>query len=239
MTPAGPGPSPWLRGRVAVLDRVVAAVAAVALSPVVAVVAAVVRARDGSPVLVRLTRVGRHRRPFPMLKVRTMTTGTAGAQAAGAPLTAGGDLRITSVGRWLRRHRLDELPQLANVVRGDMALVGARPEDPGLVDDDPLWDEVLAVPPAITGPTQLVVHAWEEEVMSGPGDHVARYRATVLPVKLAIDRWYVTQASPRIDVVVAWSMVERFVLHRPRTRIDALVRGAVPIVGPAIDGVAP
>lgn len=164
-----------------------------------------------------------------MWKLRTMTVGDPSGRSGGSELTTDADARITPTGRHLRRHRLDELPQILNVVRGDMALIGSRPETRELVDPaDERWAEVLSVAPGITGATQLVVCRWEEQVMAGGGDHVARYRSTVLPVKLAIDGWYVRHASPLLDATIAWSMLERFVLRRPVTAIERQVRRHVP-----------
>ena len=238
--PAPPRPTVWLSLRVGLLDRAIAALLGVVLGPLVGVLAVWVRLREGPPSLLRLTRAGRHGRPFGMWKVRTMSATDDGGRAGGPVITAGGDIRITASGRWMRRHRLDELPQLANVLTGDMALIGARPEEPTLVDaDSPAWADVLCVPPAITGATQLVVHEWEEAVMHGACDHVGRYRTDVLPVKLAIDRWYVHRSSPALDVVIAWSMVERFVLGRRTTVIDRRVRSELPELVAALDGVTP
>jgi lipopolysaccharide/colanic/teichoic acid biosynthesis glycosyltransferase len=211
-----------------VLDRIAAVVLGVVLAPGVAALAGWVRWTDGPPGLLGLTRVGRHGRRFRMWKIRTMSAEHPSGRAGGAALTAGGDLRVTAFGARLRRLRLDEVPQLVNVVRGEMALIGSRPEAVELMDpEDPIWDEVLEVPPGITGATQLVVHEWEERVMAGGGDHVERYRTIVLPVKLAIDRWYVRRGSPVVDATIAWSMVERFALGRATTAIDRLVQREV------------
>ena len=107
-----------------------------------------------------------------------------------------------------------------------MSLIGPRPETPEYVDaDDPRWPAVLQAPPGIAGPTQLLVEEWEAEALTGPhaGDV---YRDQVLPVKLAVDAWYVANASPRVDAAVVWSLVERFVLHRRITAIHRLAASA-------------
>lgn len=206
--------SPWLARR-APLDRAAAAVLLAVFAPVIAVLAVMKRLEDRGPAFVRLARVGRHGQRFEMLKLRTMRVGT------GAPITAGGDDRITPLGRRLRRLRLDELPQLLHVVRGEMALIGPRPETPELVDAAaPAWAAVLQARPGIAGPTQLVVE--EEESRLPAEDTVAYYAEHVLPEKLRIDQWYVQNASPLVDLRVVAGLVQRFVLHRPPTALGRL-----------------
>ena len=135
--------SPWLPFRWRV-DRLAAMVLVVSSSPLLLAVWAAVRVRDGGPAIVRLPRVGRNGIPFPMSKFRSMAVAGADGLAGGAALTAGSDPRVTPLGQRLRHNRLDELPQLANVVRGEMALLGPRPGTPVYVDlDDPPWQGVL------------------------------------------------------------------------------------------------
>lgn len=218
-----------------IVDRVVAAVLLVIASPVLAGLGLLVR-RDGGPALIAVPRVGRDGVDLPMWKLRSMRAETADGRATGVALTRAGDDRITPTGRWLRRLHLDELPQLANVVSGHMALLGPRPEAPEFVDPtDPSWTAVLAAPPGIAGPTQLVVGDWESEVISAAPDGSA-YRDVVLPVKLAIDRWYVERATPTIDVLVAVGVLQRVAGREPATLLRR-VRAAVPeaSVVPAVD----
>jgi lipopolysaccharide/colanic/teichoic acid biosynthesis glycosyltransferase len=133
-------------------------------------------------------------------------------------LTTSGDHRITPLGHGLRRWRVDELPQLLDVVAGRMALLGPRPETPPFVDlDDPRWQAVLRARPGIAGPTQVIVHGWEANLPAASEDV---YREVLLPVKLAIDEWYVEHASPSLDLRVVAALVQsmlgwhRTVLHR-------------------------
>jgi len=163
------------------VDIVGASVVLVALSPLLAVVALVVRMRMGSPVLFRQERPGRDGRPFLMAKFRTMTDrrGPDGALLPDAE-------RLTGFGRFLRRTSIDELPELLNVVRGDMSLVGPRPL---LMEYLPLYSPEQArrheVRPGITGWAQVNGRnavTWEE--------------------KFALDVWYVDHRSTRLDVEI-------------------------------------
>ncbi len=147
-------------------------------SPILLVVAGLVAATSPGPVLFRQQRVGQGGRPFTLLKLRTMRVAPEGSQ-----LTASGDARITPVGRWLRRFKLDEIPQLWNVVRGDMSLVGPRPEVPRYVDESPLWRQVLSVRPGLTDPVTLRLRD-EEALLAGVEDAESFYRERLLPWKL-------------------------------------------------------
>ncbi len=221
-------PTAWLRFRVAVLDRVAAVVLLPVLGPAIGVLAAWVHRREGRPMFVGLDRVGAGGRIFRMWKIRSMSAARDDGSAGGSVITASTDRRVTATGELLRRWRLDELPQVLNVLRGDMGLLGPRPETPSLVaSGDPEWEAVLAVRPGVAGPTQLLVDRWEASVLA-EGDAEDRYREDVLPVKLAADRWYVEHASPAIDLRVLWSMVQRFGLGRDRTTVEAVLRAAVP-----------
>src|SRR4051794_4869213 len=112
------------------LDVIAAILGLIVLSPVLALIALAVKLGDGGPVFFRQERVGRRGANFAIIKFRTMRVA---AERAGLSVTAAGDPRVTRVGHWLRRTKLDELPQLWNVVRGDMSLVGPRPEVPRYV----------------------------------------------------------------------------------------------------------
>lgn len=219
--------SPWFRCR-CVLDRVVAAVLLAVLSPVIAVCSVLVRLHDGGPGLIRVRRVGRGGAPLDMWKLRSMRSETKGGLACGVGLTSDQDDRITPVGRVLRAYYLDELPQLVNVVKGEMTLLGPRPEAPEYVDlDDPVWQEVLAVPPGMAGPTQLVVNDWEREVITEYPDG-SGYELKVVPVKLALDRWYVRRSSPRLDALVAVTLLRRYLPGTESYTLRKLVRAEVP-----------
>ena len=153
-------------------------------------VALCVKLGSRGPVLFHATRAGRGGRPFRLHKFRTMTDA-----AAGPAITARGDARVTRLGRFLRRTRIDELPQLWNVAAGEMSLVGPRPEDPRFVDAaDPAWQRVLSVRPGLTGAAQIEF-AGREESLVGDADPERAYRERVLPSKLRADLAYVEGRS--------------------------------------------
>ncbi len=218
--------SRYLRVRM-VLDRLVAAVGLVALSPVIGVLGWLVHRHDGGPAFITVERVGRHGRPMRMWKLRSMRAESADGRATGVSLTSAGDDRITPIGAKLRAGHLDELPQLFNVVRGEMTLLGPRPEAPEYVDaTDDDWRAVLAAPPGIAGPTQLAVGDWERDIITAAPDGSA-YERDVVPVKVAIDRWYVEQASPGIDALVVVGLARRLA-GRPVGALLERIRAGVP-----------
>ena len=164
-------------------------------SPFLLLIALAVRGEDGGPVFFRQERVGRHGRPFRLWKFRSMSTGSPGAA-----ITAGGDRRVTPLGRFLRRYKLDELPQLWNVVRGDMSFVGPRPEVPCFVDSaDPVWQAVHRVRPGITDLATLLYRD-EERILAAFPDPVRAYRDAVLPAKLALNLQYLERRSAARDL---------------------------------------
>lgn len=232
--------SGWFRARL-VLDRAVAAVLLVALAPVMGVLSLLIRRHDGGPGLIQVARVGRGGEPFGMWKLRSMRVDQPGGMAAGVRLTGEHDDRITPIGIKLRAYYLDEMPQLLNVVRGEMTLLGPRPEAPEFVDDAPAWADVLSVPPGIAGPTQLIVNHWERAVITAEPTGRA-YRDDVLPVKLAIDRWFVRSSSPKLDALVAITLLRRFLPGTGSYTLKKVVRRAVPetaLVQESLEGTSP
>ena len=172
--------------------------ALIVLSPVLACIALLVFTVDGSPVLFRQKRVGRNGRLFEILKFRSMRSSEA------ALLTVAGDRRITYIGAILRKFKLDELPQLVNVLRGEMSFIGPRPEMPEYVQhQDALWRSVLEVRPGITDAATLVFRDEEQLLQSAP-DADAYYRAILLPAKLRIAVWYRESRSLPRDLTLLW-----------------------------------
>jgi len=162
-----------------------AVLALIAASPVLAASCAAIWLDDGAPLLFRQRRVGQHGKTFNVLKLRTMFTGNSGAL-----ITQAGDQRITRVGRFLRRYKLDELPQLWNVVRGEMCWIGPRPEVPAYVDASAAdWQGVLKLKPGITDLATLLFRD-EEKMVSQARDVEQEYRNKILPAKLALNLRY-------------------------------------------------
>jgi lipopolysaccharide/colanic/teichoic acid biosynthesis glycosyltransferase len=165
------------------------------LAPVLVVLALLILWDDGSPVLFSQKRVGRKGKLFRIWKFRTMRAG-----APGSAVTASGDSRVTRVGAWLRKFKLDELPQLYNVLKGDMSLIGPRPEVPEYVQlDSPLWQAVLQVRPGITDLATLL-HRDEEQILGASADPNTFYRESVLPAKLRLNLAYLRARSSRRDL---------------------------------------
>lgn len=188
--------SRYLRLRPHVIDRPAALLLFLLLLPSLAIVAVVVRIVDGGPVLVRLPRMGKNAVTFHQIKFRTMRT-----DLAGGSITSGSDARVTTLGRWLRAHRIDELPQLVNIIVGDMTLIGPRPEALDYVDiTDPRWRKVLSVAPGFAGPAQPFFADLEPTLLAG-ADPGRTYRNVILPAKLAVDTWYVDNASLAVDLL--------------------------------------
>ncbi len=224
--------STWLRIRL-VLDRVIAAVLLMASAPVIAICAVLVRRHDGGPPLIAVPRVGQRGEPMQMWKLRSMRAVSPTGMATGVPLTTADDPRVTPIGATLRAYHLDELPQLYNVVRGDMCLLGPRPEDPAFVDlDDPRWQEVLAAPPGMAGPTQLIVDDWERDTISEDPSGVD-YLRIVLPVKQAIDAWYLRTASPRLDALIVGTLIAHLATGHRGVALRRRVLSEVPQAAPA------
>jgi len=195
-----------------VIQRLIAALALVPLGPLVLALVAAVRLTSPGPAFHRAVRVGPGDSRFELLKLRTMRVG-----GDGPAITAAGDPRVTRLGHVLRRTKLDELPQLWNVVRGEMALVGPRPEDPRYVDQgDPLHREVFSARPGMTSPTAIAFRdeeallaaearaiAAEEGAATPTPEHLERaYRERILPRKLAMDAEYLRTRSWRGDLAI-------------------------------------
>src|SRR5581483_10148839 len=176
-------------------DLTIASLLLALAAPLLAILALAIRLHDRGPAFYRQVRVGRHGRPFTIWKLRSMRM-----QNAGAAITRSGDDRVTPLGRILRKYKLDELPQLWNVVRGEMSLIGPRPEVPRFVDPaDPVWRAVHRVRPGITDLATLVYRD-EERVLAEFADPDRGYRETVLPAKLALNLEYLERRTAARDL---------------------------------------
>jgi lipopolysaccharide/colanic/teichoic acid biosynthesis glycosyltransferase len=194
-----------------VLDAAVATLLLAALAPALALIAVLVKVTSRGPVLFVQERVGRGGVPFRLLKFRTMASD---APRRGPALTVGGDPRITRIGRMLRRWKLDELPQLANVLRGDMSLVGPRPEVPCYVARyTAAQRRVLAVRPGITDPASLS-YVDESQLLATFDDPERGYVDVVLPRKLSLSLAYLDHRTLRSDLALLARTATRLLLRR-------------------------
>jgi lipopolysaccharide/colanic/teichoic acid biosynthesis glycosyltransferase len=178
-------------------DILVSALALILASPILLLAALAVKLSSPGPIFFRQKRVGRNFQPFWIYKFRTMIVD---APQRGPQITAGEDPRITRVGRLLRKTKLDELPQLWNVLRGDMSFVGPRPEVPRYVEmfaDD--YMEILTVRPGITDPASLKFRH-ESDILGRAADPEAEYVQRILPEKIALAKQYIARSSLGYDV---------------------------------------
>lgn len=167
------------------LDLIGAIFGLVVLGPVFVIVAVLVKTTSRGPVFFRQIRVGQFGKQFRIFKFRSMTDG-----GRGALLTTTNDPRVTLVGRWLRKSKLDELPQLINVLRGQMSLVGPRPEVPEYVATySEEQRRVLLAKPGITGFVAMN-NVQEEDLLAAQDDKDGFYKKVLLPAKLRLDLRY-------------------------------------------------
>jgi lipopolysaccharide/colanic/teichoic acid biosynthesis glycosyltransferase len=195
------GPGRWHPAAKRALDVCLASVLLVLALPAFTAIAIAVKAESAGPVFYRAWRVGYRSAPVGVLKFRKM-----GRDAAGPALTGRHDQRLTRVGAFLVRTHLDELPQLWNVLIGEMSIVGPRPEDPRFTALHPVsYEDIVSVRPGITGCTQLV---WVDEcvLLCAARDGMKLYVDEVLPRKVALDRAYATHSRLATDAkVLLWT----------------------------------
>ena len=193
--------SPAQRFTKRAFDLALAVPGLVASAPVIAIAAMLARRDTGASGIFRQQRIGRHGRPFTVYKIRTMRA------VEGTSVTTAGDARITPLGAKLRQWKIDELPQLWNVVKGEMSFVGPRPDVAGFADmlegDD---REVLKLRPGITGPATLKYRN-EEQLLAAAEDPEAYNREVIWPDKVAINRDYLANYSLARDIALIWQTV--------------------------------
>lgn len=184
-------------------DRTCAFFGLIALSPALLAIALLIRIKmPGGPVIFKQTRIGRHGKPFTMYKFRSMTM-----HHSGSSVSVKGESRITPLGSVLRKYKLDELPELWNVLKGDMSLVGPRPDVPGYADklqgDD---REILRLRPGITGPASLKYRD-EEELLARQADPQRYNDEVIFPDKTRINRAYLAHWSFGLDLKIIFCTV--------------------------------
>lgn len=192
-------------------DFIAGATGILVLLPFLALIALAVRFSSRGPILFRQIRVGRFGTSFQLLKFRSMRVGSE----HGSPLTAAGDPRTTRLGAWLRRSKLDEFPQLWNVVRGDMSLVGPRPEVPKFVTRyNQRQRSLLSLRPGITGPE---INVNEEALLATQEDKEEFYLRSVMPAKLEKDLEYLQKVDFSTDLGILFQTFKKLLIniHEP------------------------
>ncbi|HET8651924.1 MAG TPA: sugar transferase [Gaiellaceae bacterium] len=219
----------WLRRAI---DVGLAAALILLFTPLLVLIAVTIKIDSRGPVFFRCRRAGYRGREFEMLKFRKMYD-----SAGGSPLTSVDDARFTRVGSLLARTKLDEIPQLFNVLRGEMSLVGPRPEDPSFVAPRRSeFDVILSVRPGITGLSQLAF-ARETQILAAE-DREGDYERRILPQKLQLDRLYADRATLRTDFgILVWTIMavvfsRSVAVHRADGRLT-LRRRPRPMEAPA------
>jgi lipopolysaccharide/colanic/teichoic acid biosynthesis glycosyltransferase len=178
-------------------DIIASAVGLILLAPVFGIAALVIRLRSGSPVIFRQQRMGRGFRQFTIYKLRTMVVN---APLKGGSITSDRDSRITPIGAIIRKFKVDELPQLVNVLKGDMSLVGPRPEMPEFVRQfEQDYHVILRIRPGITDLASLKYHN-ESEVLAKFENPSEAYVRCILPDKLSLSKEYVNRSSFLFDI---------------------------------------
>ena len=179
-------------------DRIAAFIGLIVLSPVMLIVAFLIRFKmPGGPVLFKQKRVGKDGTLFTMVKFRSMKVNHGGSS-----ISVAGENRITPLGAKLRKYKLDELPELWNVLKGDMSFVGPRPDVPGYADQLQGDDrEVLRLRPGITGPASLKYRE-EEEILAKVDDPIRYNNEVIFPDKVRINRYYLNHYSFWMDMKI-------------------------------------
>jgi lipopolysaccharide/colanic/teichoic acid biosynthesis glycosyltransferase len=191
-------------------DLVLSLAGLILFAPLLALCTIAIKLDSSGPSLFRQTRVGRQGRPFVIFKFRTMAVSS---ETFGPKITVSGDPRVTRLGRWLRAAKIDEIPQLLNVLRGDMSLVGPRPELPEYVEEySRAQRRVLEFKPGITGPASLGFIR-EEELLADQTNPEVFYKSSILPRKLALDLAYCAEISFVHDLRILLQTLYRVLRH--------------------------
>lgn len=203
------------------MDLVTSSLGLPLLLPVICVIALAIASHSGKPVFFRQKRLGRNGREFHLLKFRTMVTAKNGPG-----LTRDGDARVTRIGRWLRKWKLDELPQLFNVLKGEMSLVGPRPDLEEFWSQASLEDRrILKLTPGVTGAASLAFCDEERLLAQVPAEQLSSfYLQEVLPQKARLDSEYAARATFRSDCHILLRTVFLPLLRRQREKREVIER---------------
>lgn len=212
------------------VDMFVALIALLVVLPILPLIAVGIKITSPGPVFYKARRIGKCGRPFYMLKFRTMHVNSDRKSA----ITSPGDSRVFGFGVWLRRLKLDELPQFWNILTGDMSVVGPRPEDPKIVDRDyNTWmRETLLVAPGVTGPGSVYGYIFGDALVD-MSDPEGSYARNLLPPKLALERAYLDRANLANDLgyilLTLWAIIAHMLgrdVNLPQADIEAAHRWA-------------
>ncbi|WP_209332790.1 sugar transferase [Lunatimonas salinarum] len=185
-----------------VFDFVLASIGLVIISPLLLLIAILIKVSKGGPVFFIQDRVGKDGKIFRMIKFRTMTENHNGSS-----ISVQGESRITPLGAFLRKYKLDELPELINVIKGDMSFVGPRPDVPGYADRLTGADRlILSIRPGITGPASLK-YANEERLLAEVPDPISFNNEIIFPDKVRINLAYVKNQSLRRDLIIIFQTI--------------------------------
>ena len=185
------------------LEIIISLAGLILLSPILILIAVLIPLESKGPIFFRARRVGREEKTFLMWKFRTMV---ADAETKGPAITTKWDARITALGTILRKTKLDELPQLINVLAGDMGFVGPRPEDPGIVRRyTQTQKKIFRYRPGITSPASIIFRAEEEMISPGKWEEV--YLNGILPKKLETDLRYMERATMWSDIKIIFKTI--------------------------------
>lgn len=203
------------------MDLATSALGLTLLLPVICVIALAIAIHSGKPVFFRQKRLGRNGREFYLLKFRTMV-----AAKNGPGLTRDGDARVTRIGRWLRKRKLDELPQLFNVLKGEMSLVGPRPDLEEFWSQASLEDRrILELTPGVTGAASLAFCDEERLLAQVPAEQLASfYLQDVLPQKARLDSEYAVRSTFRSDCGILLRTIFLPLLRRQPEKREVIER---------------
>lgn len=196
-----------------IFDICASSIGLLLLSPLLAAAAIAVRIGSAGPMLFRQERIGRGGQPFSVLKFRTMVTNAA---KLGGPITFGNDPRVTPIGRFLRKTKIDELPQIFNVLKGDMSFVGPRPEVRRYVEmfhDD--YAEILKIRPGITD-LASIKYRDEATILGLAADPEEEYVRRVLPEKIRLAREYLRRQSLPLDIAIIFGTLFSLLHRHPK-----------------------
>jgi lipopolysaccharide/colanic/teichoic acid biosynthesis glycosyltransferase len=203
-------------------DFLAAAAATLVLSPLLIPVILVLRFTGEGEVFYRQERIGRGGKPFGILKFATMLKNSP--NLAGGDITVGNDPRVLPFGRFLRKSKINELPQLFNVLLGDMAIIGPRPLTRRIADMFPAghWETVGTLRPGLSGIGSIVFRD-EERLFSVAADREKAYAEVVAPYKSALERWYAANQSFALDIKLIWLTV--LAVLKPELDVSSFING--------------